>query len=450
MACKWRRARRMAYLTLLHAPMVGKCKGTGADKASGKRRVSRVPCLSVNLLLLLTLTHVSFPRARWRTRKFFELSYYDASSGLYVQGWDDFCLVSLWIVVFTGLRAAVMDYVLIPFARWGGIEKKKARIRFAEQAWLFLYYVMFWSLGMYILYNSDYWLNLRQMWANFPTRSMSGVLKWYYLVQFAFWLQQILVMFTHHIITCALILASYGYYQTKVGNVILCVMDVVDLVFPTAKMLKYLGYQTACDVAFGIFIVTWFTARHVFYLMICWSLYTDVGEMMPYGCYSSVTGEKLSSDGGSEIAKHVLQPFLDPDGTVCFNPQIRYSFLGLLLALQILTLIWFGMIMRVAYNVLSGKGADDSRSDDECAEDDAADEDPIDQLRFDKEADVRMHGYEEEVGVDQMDFGRKTSPVRQFSKGRKSGGRASGISIPGHGYSDRKELLGRIGCDKPS
>lgn len=66
-------------------------------------------------------------------------------------------------------------------------------------------------------------------------------MKGYYLLQFAFWLQQILVinmeerrkdhwqMFTHHIITSALVSMSYSYYQTKVGNVILCLMDVVDI-----------------------------------------------------------------------------------------------------------------------------------------------------------------------------------------------------------------------------
>lgn len=92
-----------------------------------------------------------------------------------------------------------------------------------------------------INYNSEYWLNLYEIWNHFPTRAMSGLMKGYYLLQFAFWLQQILVinmeerrkdhwqMFTHHIITSALVSMSYSYYQTKVGNVILCLMDVVDI-----------------------------------------------------------------------------------------------------------------------------------------------------------------------------------------------------------------------------
>ena len=70
--------------------------------------------------------------------------------------------------------------------------------------------------------------------------------KFYILVQFAFWLQQMMVinmekrrkdhwqMFTHHIVTSALIFASYGYHQTKVANLILCTMDVVDLFLPVS------------------------------------------------------------------------------------------------------------------------------------------------------------------------------------------------------------------------
>lgn len=75
---------------------------------------------------------------------------------------------------------------------------------------------------------------------------MDGLFKWYYLVQFAFWIQQICVvnieerrkdhwqMFTHHIITCSLMLSSYGYHQTKTGNVILCIMDCVDIILPVS------------------------------------------------------------------------------------------------------------------------------------------------------------------------------------------------------------------------
>ena len=96
------------------------------------------------------------------------------------------------------------------------------------------------------MYNSTYWFNLKEMWTHWPTRKMDCLFKWYYLLQFAFCLQQILVvnieerrkdyaqMFTHHIITSTLIFMSYGYYQMRVGNVILCIMDVVDIILPVS------------------------------------------------------------------------------------------------------------------------------------------------------------------------------------------------------------------------
>ncbi|KAF2843724.1 longevity assurance proteins LAG1/LAC1 [Patellaria atrata CBS 101060] len=420
--------------------------------------------LSVNLLLLLVLTHICFPRARRRTRKFLSLSYYDPETGLYTQGLDDIPFVVFWIIVFTGLRVVVMDYVLIPFARWGGIRKEKAMVRLAEQGWLLVYYSVFWTLGMYIMYNSDYWLNLKELWTDFPTRSTSGLMKWYYLVQFAFWIQQIIVvnieerrndyhqMFTHHIITCILMLFSYGYYQTKVGNLILSLMDLVDIVLPLAKILKYFRFQTACDVAFGVFILTWVVTRHIFYPMVCWSIHADVPSIMHYGCYDSTTGAKISSSGGSDILKHIFQGYTNPGGEVCFNERIRWAFLGLLLALQVITLMWFIMIVSVAVKVLSGKGADDSRSDDEeCGDED--------DLLSDIETAVKdgmthvpqsAKPLEKEVGVEGLNFTRQSSPRVKGKAYRQSsggiGGRASGISIPGHG--DRKELLGRIGCDK--
>ena len=79
---------------------------------------------------------------------FFSISYYNEATGRYALGWDDIFFVFYWIIVFTGMRCAVMDYILTPVAAWAGIEKKKPRVRFAEQAWILLYYGAFWSCGM--------------------------------------------------------------------------------------------------------------------------------------------------------------------------------------------------------------------------------------------------------------------------------------------------------------
>jgi|SRR5690242_822751 len=104
--------------------------------------------ISVNLLSLLFLTHIFFPRARDRTTKFFSMSYYNPETSMYGCGTDDLPYVLFWTVAFTGLRVAVMDYMLDPLARLGGIRTKKGLDRFKEQAWLIVYYTISWSLGM--------------------------------------------------------------------------------------------------------------------------------------------------------------------------------------------------------------------------------------------------------------------------------------------------------------
>ena len=103
--------------------------------------------LSINLLALLCLTHVCFPKVRTQTRKFFSLSYHNPDSGKYALGPNDAWMVLYWVVIFTGLRAAVMEYILMPLAK-AKIVTKRDQARFSEQAWLLVYYSIFWTLGM--------------------------------------------------------------------------------------------------------------------------------------------------------------------------------------------------------------------------------------------------------------------------------------------------------------
>lgn len=97
------------------------------------------------------------------------------------------------------------------------------------------------------MYHSEFWLNLHGIWEGWPFREADGLFKWYYLVQWGFWIQQILVvnieekrkdyaqMLTHHLFTTALLFLSYGYYHMRVGTVILCIMDFVDIILPVSS-----------------------------------------------------------------------------------------------------------------------------------------------------------------------------------------------------------------------
>jgi hypothetical protein len=116
------------------------------------------------------------------------------------------------------------------------------------------------NVEQYIMYNSEFWLNLHGIWDGWPFREVEGVFKWYYLVQWAFYIQQILVvnieekrkdfaqMLTHHIFTTALLFLSYGYYHMRVGLVIMCTMDFVDIILPVSlQFIQSVGEVARAD-----------------------------------------------------------------------------------------------------------------------------------------------------------------------------------------------------------
>lgn len=90
---------------------------------------------------------------------------------------------------------------------------------------------------------------MEELWTNWPNRELSGIMKAYLLPQWAFWLQQVLVihieerrkdhwqMLAHHFVTVTLIASCYAYHHTRVGNLILVLMDVVDLFLPVSSIV---------------------------------------------------------------------------------------------------------------------------------------------------------------------------------------------------------------------
>jgi len=233
-----------------------------------------------------------------------------------------------------------------------------------------------------------------------------------------------------------------------------------------------MGYTTACDIAFGVFVIAWFLTRHLFYMMVCWSIYAYAPVDMAPGCYladahSAPTQFIPMSDttnfiahGGNDPWRNLLKAYNDRNGPICWNPSLRYYFLALLLSLQIICCFWFGTILKIVYKVLKGNAADDIRSDDDCEDEEEMEpnthhqqhkQQPYDSTRtilnFTTtcgESGMSAMPKEEEVGAESLSFVKLNG--RRMVKRESS--RSTGISIPSH--ADRKELLGRIGCDKPS
>lgn len=350
---------------------------------------------SIIILCLFILDQ--FPLLQPYTRPFLSISYVNENStpandtlnttsalprtaGI---GPADACFVLFCIVVLTFIRSLLLDHLLIyigqhnPFFRRRLNASPKKIIRFAEQGYALFQYSTNFVVGAVLLFNSAYWGSAKALWQDWPVNALSLPLKCFYLYQLSIWVQQIYVinieerrkdhwqMFTHHIVTCALIIGSYQHYLTRVGHVIMVIMDAVDIFLSLAKVLRYLGYQSACDACFVVFLVTWITLRHGVYNYVLYSAFTDAYVMLPRKCFYDV---KVDSNG--EVQKELIR---------CFTDNVYWTLVGLLAFLQMISIAWLYMIIRVLIRVLKGDSADDSRSDDEDEEEEGEEEDLIEE-----------------------------------------------------------------------
>lgn len=87
--------------------------------------------------------------------------------GLYEKSLWDITFLFFYICVFTSLRAATMQHVLIPLAKYAEVNRKKYQ-RFAEQGWAFIYYTISFTCGTV----SGSWSRNLIVWA-------SGSANWY-------------------------------------------------------------------------------------------------------------------------------------------------------------------------------------------------------------------------------------------------------------------------------
>ncbi|WWD15763.1 hypothetical protein CI109_100185 [Kwoniella shandongensis] len=301
---------------------------------------------------------------------------------LYDKGPKDVCFVIFWAIAFTLARAFCLRYVFAPFVRWylghhrylnehhhqnGDVIKAKEEMkerrkrehlatRFSEQAWSCLYCCISWTIGMIILNRIPNPTSPAQLWGTYPYNPIPGLTKFYYLAQLGWWFHQVYVinsekrrkdhwqMFGHHILSITLITSSYATNFTRVGTLIHVLMDFVDIIFPIAKMLRYLSHTTLCDIAFVIFLVSWLFSRQVGLFLVIRTLYVDAPNYINLE-WAPAQGKFL-------------------------NKTTFWTFLTLIMLLYVLATMWFCMACVVAVRVVRGLGAEDIREEDVSGDED--------------------------------------------------------------------------------
>ena len=126
----------------------------------------------------------------------------------------------------------------------------------------------------------------------------------------------------------------------------------------SAKMLRYLGFSTTCDAAFVVFMISWLVTRNFLFglvIIATWKAWYIIPRVWDPARGHFMTREIYI---GFFTMLCVLQ-VRDCATFITLHHKLKD------LSPQVLQLVWFGMICRVAYRVVTGSGAEDTRSDDE-------------------------------------------------------------------------------------
>ncbi|KAG8742840.1 hypothetical protein FRC12_015247 [Ceratobasidium sp. 428] len=301
------------------------------------------------------------------------VSYYlpdsDPDDPRFEKGWLDLAFVAYYVIFFSFVRQSVTIHIIRPLAKSLGIHRESKLDRFAEQGYAVLYFGCFGSLGLYVMSQMPtWWFRTEHFWLEYPHWRMTGLMKSYYLLQGAYWTQQLLVLalrlekprkdFTelivHHLVTIYLVSSSYMVNLTWIGNAIFITMDVSDVFLALSKIFNYLKMNKTKFISFGWFTIVWSYTRHWLNLVILYSVWFEF-----------------------DLIPQEFRTF-DPSIHTYLPSWMRYQIFLPIFLLQLVNLFWYFLIWRILVRAIFAPDldkVDDDRSDDECDGDDEDDND---------------------------------------------------------------------------
>ena len=165
-------------------------------------------------------------------------------------------------------------------------------------------------------------------------------------------------MFVHHVVTIMLLAFSWTCNFVRIGTLVLVIHDFADVPLEAAKLCRYLNVSDlVSNSIFGVFTLSWIFSR--------------LG-LLPY--------------------RVILQTSYYALDHVTFFP-VYWIFNALLVALQVLHVIWTYLILRIAYNAIYDDGVKDLREDSSLSSSQSSVED-------DKEENVESNGHLNIAGGD--------------------------------------------------
>lgn len=255
----------------------------------------------------------------------------------------DYLIVFAIAITMVFMRSIIHNLVLMPLAERFKISSRRARLKFAENAWFTAYYAPIFLWGLSLVQRHAMSFPYARLIVNFPQFAVNAEIKAYMLVQLAFYIHCLVVvlfmeskksdflqMVVHHAVTIFLFVMSFDLGVRNLGVTVVVLHDFSDIFLYAAKAFHYLLADTAANVAFATLAVTFAAARLAYFPTIIYTWYS--------------LGSGIESD---------LLP-----------PVKLYSVTASLCLLLCLHVFWFRLIMIVIRRSLSaGKVEGDIRSE---------------------------------------------------------------------------------------
>lgn len=288
----------------------------------------------------------------------------DESYPRYGKGSRDFLFLGFYIIVFSFIRQTLTECILRPYAKWLRLKGTK-QDRFVDQGYAVFYWGSATLIGLRVMGSQPtWWYNTSEFWKGYPHWRMEPITKAYYLLQFSYWLQQMLVitlkiekprsdfaeLVMHHLVTLWLVGWSYLLNLTMIGTAIFVSMDISDTFLGLSKCINYTKYTHTSEFSFAIFLCVWTYFRHWQNLRILYSICTEFDTLVP------ASAKRWS-----------------PSNEVYLPGWVKWQIFAPIMLLQLLNLFWYFLIWRVVYRMVSGNRIADVREEGDTDDEDDGD-----------------------------------------------------------------------------
>jgi acyl-CoA-dependent ceramide synthase len=215
------------------------------------------------ILCVFPLLYAINPNPSNPVNHFISLSYKlpipaDAAPGTlprYGKGYWDFAFMTFYTVVLSFTREFIMQNILRPLAIRAGLRSRSKQSRFMEQMYTAIYFGVSGPVGMWVMSHTPVWyFNIAGMYEGYPHKTLEADLKFYYLVQAAYWAQQAIVLVLgmekprkdfkelvgHHVVSLMLIALSYRFHFTYMGLAVYITHDISDFFLAVSLRFYFL------------------------------------------------------------------------------------------------------------------------------------------------------------------------------------------------------------------